>query len=421
MLEEEKRGRSGVLEANFCLPAGMDIDCVLRVADFAPFQVVGELIESGHCAKTVRAAFEIAGCPQGANRVLQSYQLLKKRDGGFADQCLRSNGVPPRSAVLENHYAPDCFKGWQRVSYDLAKGDAALAFAWILKGGTGTMDGSALEKLIDSVTRYTPSEVFDDVINSRNELLTRLKNYDLLPDPQKFLSRPNLVNLGQAAAAVRQTVTEALTVAESAYRRAAVHDPQHGCGWLRLARLKWLTAHFREALRILIGPHPDPDLQACQLPLAVAIRVAGGNLVVRADPELNWNGPAGVATEVSVSGETLVLRYTEAGVVGERQCEISGLLERDRILLTEFFQKYDPGMLNSAGTVSFEDWIRLVAVPSLGRRGMLAEAVDEKVEFAILAACVHLGVPDSVGLAPGCTPEPRPSEWLEESVVSEIQ
>lgn len=227
------------------------------------------------------------------------------------------------------------------------------------------------------------------------------------------------MSLGLAGSSVQRVLVDVLTLAESAYQRAALSDADCGYGWFGLARLKWLTAHFREALAILVGPSPAADLQACQLPLSLAVKTAGGKLSFTSTGQSAWKGPSAGAIMVSHSNDDLALDFHD-GAVQFGRCTVSGLSMVDSNLLADFFQKYRPDMFQSAGIRSFEEWLKLVRVPNLGRRAVFADAIRGSTEFALLAACVYLGVPDVLGLPPGSASKLRSPELLEENVVTAL-
>lgn len=394
------------------LPHGVELDCISQMSDFTPWQIVAELIQQGPYTGTVEAILRFLEFPHMPAWLRDSYKRLRSKDRDYANRCLEAEGPPPRSHQLETQYAPGCFTGWDRVCYDIAEGDAALAFAWAIREGTGSTDRDALAKLLAAANNFRILQTFEHLTARRNELVA---------DIEKFRRQGDRVSLGLAAASVRQALIDVLNIAESSYRRAALQDSDYGCGWLRLARLKWLTSQFREAFSVLVGPRPAAaDLQACQLPLSTAVRAAGGSLSFTVTAPKAWNDPAGGAITVSRSeGDHLVLNFT-VGTAEIGKCIISGLYDADMNLLGEFFRKYQPDMFQSAGRDTFEDWLCLVRVPSLGQRAAIADAVQGESEFALLAACIYLGVPEILGLPPGSSAKPRPPEWLEKNVVTAL-
>ncbi|HWQ15751.1 MAG TPA: hypothetical protein VNL77_23320, partial [Roseiflexaceae bacterium] len=174
----------------------------------------------------------------------------------------------------------------------------------------------------------------------------------------------------------------------------------------------------REALAILIGPAPEPVLEACQLPLELAVRLAGGELQIE-ESEQRWYGAAGLASEVALEGGALVLHVrSDDGPVGS--CTVAGLCEADAGLLADLFRAYAPGELRSGGEESFDQWVRLVAVPGLGQRGAIAAAALDEQGAPLLAAAGYLGFPAPLAAPPGADAPPRPAEWLESEVVTAV-
>lgn len=386
------------------LPPGIEAECLSMMSDFTPWQIVAELIQPGQCTRAVKAALEFLAFKSMPARIHDSYRLLVSREPEYADRCWQGGGLPPHSRQRETCYAPGCLVGWDRVCYDIAEGDTALGFAWATREGAGSLSPEVLEMLLAAARHFPIPAVFEHLGMVRNLLVGELEKFRQ-GDP---------VSLRMAAATVRRTMTDVLALAESAYQHAALRDAEYGCGWLRLARLKWSIAHYREALSILVGPRQEADLQACQLPFVLAVRVAGGHLSVTGTGK--WNDPTNVTITISRSEDGLSLDFTDTAG-HSRKCVVSGLSEADMALLEQLFQKYRPDMLRSAGTTTFEEWIHLVQVPNLGKRGTIANVIQREAEFATLAACVYLGVPDMLGLPPGAVSRPRSSDWLAEDVI----
>jgi len=408
ILQQAQQSGTGV--GRLRLPGGIQVRSVAELQHQSPWQMVEGLVRPGEHSSMIEAVLtRFLDAPQAVGRAEQTFATLEQRDGNYAQRCLSTDGPPPLSTQRETQYAPHCLSGWQRTCYDLAEGDAALSLAWTAREGGRAADWADLAKLATAVETLSIETSFERVAARRT---------GLLKDLRKFLSQRDRVSLQLATASVRQAVTDAVGAAEMAYQRAAALDVQQGSGWLRLAKLKWLTAHYREALSILVGPAPQADLQACQLPFAVAVRVAGGELTVTPSDSEAWSGPD--ATEIMASRSPegdLVLDATSA-ISPIARCVVSGLRDDDVELLCEFFEKYRPDMLQSAGTDTFENWLCLARVPNLGQRAIAAEAIQGETEFAALAAAVYLGAPDVLSQSPGSAAEPRPRKWLDEDVVT---
>jgi len=403
---------------------------VAPVAELTPWQIVRAIVDRTPLSGAASSALELASdLSYGGPQVLESWSLLHGQTPEYARCCLKTDGQPPASPRRKSQFAPGCFEGWNRVCYEVAQGDAAVALAWAIRLGAHHVDRTALDELETTLESLQVPPCFEEIELRRNALLEGLRKYH---------GRRDRVTLDLAAGTVQHALTEIMDVAESAYSRAAQHDPEHGVGWMRLARLKWLTAHYREALALLVGPPPRADLQACQLPLALAVRRAGGGLSVTSTPSGAWKGPAAATLVVERSEQGLVLvcenrrgeqrkrrkgrrsppppKSIEAG-----RCVVAGLSETDCALLEEFFLKYQPDMLQSPETTSFERWICLVTVPSLGCRAALAERLQGDAELGLLAAAYYLGAPAALAAPPGAAPQPRPAEWLSADVVSALQ
>jgi hypothetical protein len=210
-----------------------------------------------------------------------------------------------------------------------------------------------------------------------------------------------------------------MAYAESRYIQAALRDETSGSGWLRLARLQWLSERYSPAIATLIGPPPAADRSACRLPLAAAVRAANGTLAFDATAR-GWDGPGKAAVAVTRSGDTIVLTGAANGTTIGR-CRISGLALADAALLETFFGKYQPDMLRSGDSTSFESWLRLVAVPSLGDYGAMAAALNDEARSALLATSIYLGAPPLLGRLPDSQAQPRPAYWMEHDVVTRIE
>lgn len=102
------------------------------------------------------------------------------------------------------------------------------------------------------------------------------------------------------------------------------------------------------------------------------------------------------------------------------RCIISGLQKDDTQMLGDFFRKYGANLLRSVGRGSFEDWISLVQVPSLGRWGSVAKACEQGAELAVLAAAVYLGAPRALRPFSAQEPISRPSTWLDSKVITSL-
>jgi len=396
------------------LPDGFQINCLQQMSAYNPWQIIDELIRSGKCADTVRSILRYIEAEHLVSELFHAYQLLQDRHADFLGQCFSTDSRPSLSPQRENQYAPGCFTGWDRVCYDIAEGDCALGLAWTIREGGKALDSGMLAKLYGEVSSFYIPSNFENLVSHRDKLVKDLEKHHM---------QGSRANLDSAMFSVRQVLQELVLIAEVSYQRAALQDKEHGCGWLRLARLKWLTAHYREAVSILIGPKPQVDLQACQLPFSVALGAAGSLLNITDIVPEAWSrenlGDINVAVS-SPKGDDLVLEFiTSTSRVGT--CIVSGLSQTDTDRVREFFQKYRLDMLQSRGVDSFEEWLCLIQVPNLGRRAIIAEAIDPETEFALLAACVFLGVPGLLGTPPDDQIPSRPEEWLEEQVVTRLE
>lgn len=391
------------------LPDGIDRICLQNLEGFGPWGAVQSLVEGGPCSATFRTLWEAFGEGWKIAQVRHVFDAFRQRFPDYWQQCRSVDGPPPVSEQRERESTPGCFRGWDRICCDLAEGDTALDLAWALREGARLRDAEGLARVCLDLGAFPVSPACPLVTDRRRELLEEL---------QKLRNAADAVAWRQAREAVGQALAELFRIAEGAYERAAVRDPEHGCGWLRLARLLFLTARFRGALSLLLGPPPRPDLDSCQLPLGLAVRLAGGSLVTESGAE-PWAGPGAGSLVLScpLAGGLSVELVADGAVLG--RCTVVGLAAPDLRLLEELFAKYEPGMLRSAGRESFDLWLRLVQVPGLGARGALARAAQGEAEAALLAAAVSFGPPADL-LPPGTAPEPRPAAWLDQNVVTEL-
>jgi hypothetical protein len=393
---------------------GVDISVLREMSNRNVWEIIRNIVASNF-GQTAQSALKILErpCPYTdiADRIRTAYRLLRAKDPKYAAECVR-NDVPRPSSRLESGYAPGCLRGWDRVCFDIAEGDKALGLAWTIRAGSSLTEKAALDNLRKAAQNFDIPDVFTEIEATRDRLVRSLDS---------FQKQPNQVNLDSAAGTVRQTLMDLLSLSEASYKHAASRDHEYGCAWVRLARLKWLSAHYAEALSIVAGPIQNADLHACQLPLALAVRAAGGHISLPAAAGCSWKRLKArlVAASRSESGDLLLAFSEESTPIGS--CVVSGLAERDMSTLEQFFNKYGPDMLKDTKAHTLEEWIQDARVPSLGQRAALADVVQGDIQFAVLAACVHLGVPGWLGLPPGVSTKPRNVDWLKEEVVARLE
>jgi hypothetical protein len=387
------------------LPEGMEQTCIETLATAHPWHVLTEYIEGRSCAATITAVLTWIDAPDIGNLMRETYQRLRQRDPAYMDQCFASTEVPPASSQRTALAAPGCFTGWERVCYAIAEGDMALQLAWSMRRGTAALQHARLQEMMRDVQHIAVPPTFDRLTTLYDQVLTDLNRYQ---------AQTNRVSMGFAAGALQQRIMDCIAIAESSYHYAACADGNYGVGWLRLARLKWMTGQFREALMVLTGPRAAVNLNACRLPLGVAVRVAGGTLTVDYSQPLAEGALAGLELTVTQTQDRLELACA-AG-----QCCITGLSAADMDMLTALFRKYQPAMLQSAGPASFDAWIRLVQVPGLGQRAAIAQALQGEAAFAWLAAAVYLGVPDVLQVDPSSTVPAYRRTLLDHDVIVNI-
>ncbi|MEN9937435.1 MAG: hypothetical protein RLZZ387_4014 [Chloroflexota bacterium] len=386
----------------------------VELARLGPWGGVRHLVQGDRQGAAARAALEASPRNKRADgslwldtpRVLETYKLLKARDPEYAERCLAGTGFPAYSRLRRRRSVPTCFRGSLRAAYYIADGDAAAALAYAALSEEAPADAADLQALIQRLQGIEIPAPLVGRAASRDKLVAGLER----------LLVGGAVDVAAVGAYLRQSGLDATAHAESAYRQAAAIDTRHGDAWLRLARLLWLAGRYRAALETLAGPVPRPTLASCRLPLALAVRAAGAELRVEIGDE-PWPGPAGISTEVAVDEGVVALAfYSARGVVGS--CTVEGLSEADAGLLAELFSRHSPAQLKSTGE-GFEDWLRLVAVPGLGQRGEIARIAADPAQ-TLLAAMVYLGVPATIGAAPGAEAPVRPDEWLRADVVTHV-
>lgn len=401
------------------------------LARMSVWEVVRQIVEDGPRARSAITALEVcplnqAGSAAGrdgpalwldAARLRETYALLRRREAAYAERCLAGDGFPKLSRHYARRAVPTRFRGHMRAAYHIADGDAALALAWLIRTAG---DRPSPEQLSELVARLRGLDI-------PAALQLRAAWRERLCADLELLDAKDPADLAVAVSRLRHAGREALDAAEAAYARATVIDGRYGDGWVRLARLRWLTGRYRAALDALIGPAPAPMPAACHLPLELAVRLAGAELHIERG-DLAWHGPAGVAVEASADGEHLAVGFgSDEGLFGT--CEISGLLPADAELLAQLFSDHAPAELSSGGELlrqhgegagTFEEWIRLVRVPNIGQRGAIARAVAGEHGAALLAAMAYLGVPPALAAPPHGEAPRRPEEWLDEEVVTAV-
>jgi hypothetical protein len=327
---------------------------------------------------------------------------------------------------------PDCLQGRDRVCYDFAEGDAALALALAMGEHRHLRDEAQLRELIGFLSTCEIQRPFRALDKLCNKLIYDLKQFlsksasvtldDLadkaIIDANQLLSQNNHVTLKLFAdKEIDDACAIMLDKSEECYMHAALIDGEFGSSCLSLARLKWQRGRFREALSQLFGPVPKADLDACQLPLSVGVRIAGGKLAIKTDDTMGtWQDPKGLSFAVSREEHVgLILKVHGAG-----SCQISGLNPKDIDLLAEFFGKFEPASCRSLDNGSFSEWLRLLKIPNLGMRGALAAALGGDMERSVLAACIYLTPPDVLILPPGKF-RGRSGDLLAQEVVTSLE
>jgi hypothetical protein len=320
---------------------------------------------------------------------------------------------------------------WDRVCYDIAEGDTALALAEMLEVGGWGLGAGEWDQRAEHV-----SERDADVSSSRataEKMLTTIKAIPIAPAMvaltqrrdslatalERKLAAGAATELYRAETMIRHTRQALFAHAEAAYRRAAGTDAEGGSAWVRLARLNWRAGQFKQALDTLIGPYAEAELASGQLPLSVAVRIAGGHIAFEPGEWHEWNGPVKLDIKTSRLNNDLILDGKQNGKTIGR-CRIAGLAQIDMSLLDQFFRRHQPTQLRSAGEDSFEMWLRLVQTPSIGWRATIANDTYGESRFVLLAACVYLGGPHIFGRPTNGVNGSTTQAWLEDEVVTEL-
>ncbi len=395
----------------------LNLEAVKRMKGFSPWQIVGAAASAGPEAEAIDAILKNFCGGQPVEPLGPLLALLRSKNAAYAERCLDSEGPPPISDEQEKCSAPNCFTDWKLVCYYIAFGDAALAFRRILEDGIQGNDKGVLQTLIERAKSMEIPPAFPDLHGRRRKLVE---------DVTSYVSAGDLVSLEFATRRIRKESADLLDEAEGAYHAAAVRDRRYGVAWLRLAGLKWMTKQYRGALYAIIGPSPVEDLHAGHFPLAVAVRLAGGQLSFspsRGKQDDTWM-PENATLAVdgpNVSGKLIVsLREYQANTDVER-CVISDLCTDDAQLLAAFFRKYELDMFHSTGTAGFEQWLSLIQIPSLGFRGGVAAAMEQGARFAVLAAGAYLGISQVLDIPGISDPFERPRTWLDTDVITALQ
>jgi hypothetical protein len=132
-----------------------------------------------------------------------------------------------------------------------------------------------------------------------------------------------------------------------------------------------------------------------------------------------WRGAEGLRAESEANDGVSALVFRDgASLVGS--CTVEKLGVADAKLLAELFARHTPAQLNERPAASFEEWLRLTPVPSLGLRGELAQAIAGEQGLVLLAAMVYLGAPAAISTLPGVEAPRRPDAWRQEQVVRQV-
>lgn len=399
---------------------GDDTPGVRALAAMTPWQIVQELVGEGEYSATVRRALATssqnrqpgggANAPQllDAVRLKQSFELLQKRAPEYAQQALSGPGFPPSSPLRKQRSGVGALHSHLHAAYHIAVGDAAFQLAWVVQAGQQA-DPEWLDNVVARLKEITIPKSLTRPLASRDALVEQLA---------PLQGKPDRASLASSADALRQARLAALQDAEDAYRRATLIDTHAGDAWLRLVRLKWLMGHYAEALHVLVGPSPAPTLTACQLPLGVAVRAAGGELTFEPG-DVPWRDVDDLRVESEANDGVAALAFRDGtSLVGS--CTIEKLGAGDARLLAELFARHTPTQLNDRPAANFEEWLRLTPVPGLGLRGELAQASAGELRLLLLAAMVYLGAPTPIGGPSGVEAPQRPEAWRRDQVVRQI-
>ena len=374
------------------LPAGAAVE----LAQLTGWQIIDQLLRDGQLAPAIAALLIQTGGGTWIGRAKQTFLLLSGQSQSYADECLASDGPPPFSPIRQTNGGAGALRGWRRVCYAIAEGDAALGFARGLEQGGDAAIAFARSR--DILPTFA-------LLKARRDRLVAASQRDGVGETPL-----------QTAALLRQAIRDSVAHAESCYEDAAINDTRYGVGWLRLAQLKWWAGEYRAALDALIGS-PDTSIEACRLPLTVAVRAAGGQLQVETG-NAEWRGPAQVSVALALYGNTLSMTFRDGGArVGS--CTIAGLGAADAATISGLFQQHRPAALASAGELSFENWLRLVQTPAIGVRRLIAGALQDDGEFAALVAMVRLRPPRAF-IHPAIGYAARPPGWMTHDVVTAV-
>ena len=391
------------------LPTNLDIETTKQLSGLSAWEIVVAISQPGSAANTVDEVLKTLGDKYSVRSLCGILAVLRSSHPAYAQECLRTKVGAPRSEERQRQSVPACLTDWKRVCYHLAAGDIAAALAFLLVPGGENLGQDSLRKLSEQVADYEIPAAFESLDQRRRRLVYEIGRY---------IDAGDVVSLDYASRRIRKEFQELIDEAQSEYSSAAIRDRRYGTGWLRLAGLRWRITNYREALDALVGPAPQQNLQSARLPLALAIRLAGGSLDFSGMTSGRWTSATETALRVEGPDETglITISALQQSVPGEvlGRCEISKMSVNDGRFLAGFLRKYEPGMLRSAGDNSCEEWLSLVQVPALGTRGSLAKALQENAQFAVLAAGVFLGMP---AVLDAVKTGPRPDSWLENDVI----
>lgn len=378
-----------------------------------PWKVIKHILNGQYPAHQIKDMAEEAGYYKDIVSIIKN--AAAKLSKPYLKQCLDASDTPPKSRERQEFQDSEALSFWEQACLDIAEGDAAFQLVQILAEGTAHLTRENLVQCIQAVKHFTLRPLFEHLIHRRTSILEEL---------EKFRQADDRVSLHHAKEAIYRAIRDLIPMAESSYEKAALKDGQYGCGWLRLARLKWETARYREALNILVGPMPKGNLSSCQLPFALAIKRLGGKYKVTCNDKQPFT-PQAIKVQCHASDEnTFVLDFVREDEVENLtrigSCTVRGLAQPDRKLLSEFFERYPAEQFASKGTATFEEWLSFIQIPNLGNRGALAQALASEGEFALLAAGVYLGASD-VLRAKQSSSYNRPAEWLSAEVITQIQ
>lgn len=381
------------------------------------WEILDAARQQGPKRETVDSLLRFLQSSYVVETLVNALDSFRAAHGPYADRCAAVDAVPPRSEELEQCSVPNCFHGRKEVCYYLALGDAAAALAHFLLPVSGNPSRDELAETVRQLREYSIHDAFPDLHGRRQALVEEVAPY---------LDTGDLVSVEFATSKIRTAVSQALDEAAGAYVAAALRDRSHGVAWVRLAALKWSLGSYRDALRYLIGPAPLVNLLAARFPLALAVRLAGGKLeMITERTGQTWASPAGLLASVEGPGDDgkVTVDMLRASYPPQKigRCVISSLAEADARLLADFFARYEPDLQRSAGRHSFEEWMSLVQVPSLGLWGSLAAACEQGAEPAVLAAAVFLGPPVAFRCPWSQRLTPRPDAWLDRKVLSSLE